>query len=145
MILQTTLSLAAAAAIINLWLMMRIGRIRASEKIIHGDGGNAPLIRRMRAHANFVENVPLVLILIGVVEMSGKGGTWLAIVGAIFMLGRVAHVLGMDSANPNPARMIAHRHHHGHIAGAGGDRHIDCGRTLLGPIRKSGPHRPRSD
>jgi hypothetical protein len=104
MILQTTLSLAAAAAVINLWLSMRCGRVRMSEKIIHGDGGNPTMMRRMRAHSNFTENVPLVLILIGVIEATGKGNTWLAIVGAVFMLGRVSHAIGMDREGPNAFR-----------------------------------------
>ena len=106
MILQTTLTLTAAAAIINIWLGMRIGRIRHAEKISHGDGGNPALIRRMRAQSNFIENTPLVLILIAALELSGKGGQWLAIVGAIFMLGRVGHGIGMDSETSHPGRMI---------------------------------------
>lgn len=106
MILQTTLSLAAAAAVINIWLVMRIGRIRGLRKIWHGDGGDELLMRRMRAQSNFVENVPLVMILIAAIELTAKGGTWLAMVGALFMLARVIHALGMDSVNPNPLRMI---------------------------------------
>ena len=106
MILQTTLTLAAAAAIINIWLSIRIGQVRAAEKIIHGDGGNELLQHRMRAQANFIENTPLVLILVAVIEMSGEGGRWLAIVGAIFMLARVAHALGMDSSGPTKPRSI---------------------------------------
>lgn len=106
MLLQTTLSLAAAAAVIHVWLMMRIGKTRMTEKVMHGDGGNAFLMQRMRAHLNFVENTPLALILIGLVEMTGKGGQWLAIIGALFMLGRVLHVIGMDRTNANAFRGI---------------------------------------
>lgn len=106
MILQTTLSLAAAAALITIWHMMRIGRLRMSEKVMHGDGGNAALMRRMRAQANFGENTPFVLILIAAIELSGKGGVWLAVVGALFMLGRVIHALGMDRAEANALRGI---------------------------------------
>lgn len=106
MLLPTTLSLAAAAAIVNLWLGMRCGRLRMADKIIHGDGGNAALMRRMRAHANFIENAPLVLILVAVLELSGKGGQWLAIVGGVFMLARVSHGLGMDNPGANPMRAI---------------------------------------
>lgn len=96
MLLPTTLSLAAAAAIINFWISTRIGKVRHAQHISIGDGGNELLIRRMRAHANFIENAPLVLILIAVIELAGKGGVWLAPVGALFMLGRVAHAFGMD-------------------------------------------------
>lgn len=106
MILQTTLSLAAAAAIINIWLAMRCGRLRASEKIMHGDGGSAPLMRRMRAHSNFTEYTPIALILIAAIELTGKGGSWLAIVGAVYMAGRVLHALGMDSPDVSKLRMI---------------------------------------
>ncbi len=103
-ILQTTLSLAAAAALINFWIFVRVVRVRIAGKVIHGDGGNELLARRMRAHLNFAENVPIVLILIGVIEMTTKGGNWLAYVGAAFMLARVAHAFGMDSEKPNPFR-----------------------------------------
>jgi uncharacterized membrane protein YecN with MAPEG domain len=106
MILQTTLSLAAAAAIINIWLAMRCGRLRASEKVMHGDGGSAPLMRRMRAHANYIEYTPITLILIAVIEMTGKGGTWLAVVGALYMAGRLLHALGMDSPDVSKLRMV---------------------------------------
>ena len=100
MLLPTTLSMAAAAAIVNLWLMIRIGRLRARDRVLYGDGGKEMLIRRMRAHANFTESTPLVLILIGAVELSGKGGQWLAIVGAVFILGRISHAIGMDGRVP---------------------------------------------
>ena len=51
---------------------------------------------RMRAQANFIENTPIFLILFGLIELAGKGGWWLPVVGAIFMLGRVTHAFGMD-------------------------------------------------
>jgi uncharacterized membrane protein YecN with MAPEG domain len=106
MLLQITLSLAAAAAIINFWLGMRIGRLRHQFKVSVGTGGNEAIERRMRAQLNFIENVPLVLILTGLIEMTGKGGAWLAPVGAVFMLGRVLHGLGMDGGKLEWGRMV---------------------------------------
>lgn len=101
MILQTTLCLTAAAVVINLWLAMRIGRLRYALKVSVGDGGQDPIIRRMRAQANFIENAPLTLLLFGLVEASGVrgalgGGIWLAPLGAVFLIGRVAHAYGME-------------------------------------------------
>jgi uncharacterized membrane protein YecN with MAPEG domain len=95
-LLPTTLALAAAAVVINFWLGMRISQLRSARHIFMGDGGNELLAARMRAQANFVENTPLALILIALVELAGRGSWWLAIVGALFMLGRVAHAFGMD-------------------------------------------------
>ncbi|MFM5922927.1 MAG: MAPEG family protein [Novosphingobium sp.] len=96
MLLPTTLSLAAAAALINFWLALRCGQVRSKAGVSIGTGGNDLLERRMRAQLNFVENTPWVLFLIAGIELAGKGGSWLAIVGALYMLGRVAHGLGMD-------------------------------------------------
>ena len=105
-LLSVTLSTAAAAAILNIWLMLRIGAVRQAEKISVGDEDNENLIRRMRAQANFVENAPFVLILIGAIELSGKGEPWLAWVAGLFIIGRIAHGFGMDGGSMQIGRMI---------------------------------------
>ena len=105
-LLSVTLSSAAAAAILNIWLMLRIGAVRQAEKISVGDEDNENLIRRMRAQANFVENAPFVLILIGAIELSGRGEPWLAWVAGAFIIGRVAHAFGMDGGSMQIGRMI---------------------------------------
>ena len=87
---------AGAAAIINLWLAMRAGSVRTKAKISIGDGGNDVLIRRMRAHANFVEYAPFILILIALIEFTTGSSWWLWGASAAFLLARVAHPLGMD-------------------------------------------------
>lgn len=97
MILPATLCLASAAAVLNFWLGMRIGKLRHAFKIGVGDGGNELILRRMRAQANFIEQTPLTLILFGAVELAGKGGVWLAPLGALFLVGRICHAFGMDS------------------------------------------------
>jgi uncharacterized protein len=96
MILPITLTAAGVAALINIWLAIRCGQVRTTEKISVGDGGNEALIRRMRAHANFVEFTPFVLILIALIEMATGTSTWLWIVSGLYMVGRIAHGLGMD-------------------------------------------------
>ena len=105
-ILPVTLTAAAAAALVNIWLSVRIGQVRRSTKTIHGDDGGGPLTRRMRAQLNFVENTPFVLILIGAIEVSGRGSPWLAWVATTYMLGRVAHGIGMDAEGGNRLRFF---------------------------------------
>lgn len=104
--LTVTLSTAAAAAILNIWLMLRIGAVRSSEKISVGDEDNENLIRRMRAQANFVENAPFVLILIGAIELSGRGDPWLAWVAGLFIIGRIAHAFGMEGEKLMAGRIV---------------------------------------
>jgi len=98
-VLPTTLCLTAAALVLNFWLGMRIGKLRMVHKISVGDGGNEAILRRMRAQANFHEAVPLTLILFGLVEAAGRGGVWLAPLGAVFLLGRIAHAFGMENGS----------------------------------------------
>lgn len=94
--LPVALVTAGAAALINFWLGLRIGRLRISEKVMVGDGGNPRLIARMRAHLNFAEYAPIVLILIALVEMARGTQFWLWIVALLFVVGRVLHAFGMD-------------------------------------------------
>ena len=105
-VLPVTLTAAAAAAIINLWLAIRVGQMRGTTKTIHGDDAGGPLTRRMRAQLNFVENTPFVLALVAAIELSGRGDPWLAWVVGAYMLGRVAHGFGMDGEGATKPRMI---------------------------------------
>ncbi len=95
-ILPISLTIAAGAALLNLWLSVRVGRVRTKEKVFVGDGGNDLLTRRMRAHSNFVENTAFVLILLALVELGLGSSMWLWGVGALYLLGRIFHALGMD-------------------------------------------------
>ncbi len=105
-VLPVTLTAAAAAAIINFWLAMRVGQMRVKHKVSIGDDAGGPLTARMRAQLNFVENTVFVLVLIAAIELAGKGGSWLSIVSAIYMLGRIAHGLGMDGGKFARGRSI---------------------------------------
>jgi uncharacterized protein len=94
--LPVALVTAGAAALLNFWLGLRISRLRISEKILVGDGGNPRLVARMRAQLNFVEYAPLVLILIALIELARGTQLWLWVVAALFIVGRVLHAFGMD-------------------------------------------------
>lgn len=106
MLLPTTLCMAAAAALVNFWLAIRCGQIRAKEKVSIGSGGNDLLERRMRAQLNFAENTPWVLALVGLIELAAQGGTWLPYVAGAYILARVAHGLGMDGGKLEPGRGV---------------------------------------
>jgi len=105
-ILPVTLAAAGAAALINLWLAIRIGRIRTTEKILLGDGANPALVAGMRAHANFVEYTPFVLILLALIELATGTTIWLWAIAAVYLLGRLAHGIGMTQSSPSRFRMI---------------------------------------
>ncbi|MHA6333119.1 MAPEG family protein [Qipengyuania sp. CAU 1752] len=105
-LLPVTLASAAAAGILAIWLMIRVGQVRTAHKISIGDGGNEHVIRRMRAHSNYVESAPFVLVLIGVIEIANAGGEWLKWVAILYFVGRIAHGLGMDGTTFKRGRFI---------------------------------------
>ena len=105
-LLPVTLVTAAAAVFLNLWLGLRIGQFRATFKVSVGDGGHEPLLRRMRAQANYIESAPFVLVLIAGLEISGASRTGLAAIAAIYILVRIAHAIGMEAAEQRRFRQI---------------------------------------
>ena len=104
--LPVTLTIAAGAALVNLWLMIRCGQARTKGGVSIGDGGDAFLIRRMRAHANFVESAPFVLVLIVGLELTGGTNNGLWGLGILYIIGRLAHGLGMDGGSLGKGRMV---------------------------------------
>lgn len=104
MLLPITLTFAAAAALLNIWLGMRVGRMRMAHRVLHGDGGNDAVMRRMRAHANYVEYTPFVLILAAGIELAQGSSIWLWVVALVYIIGRVLHAFGMDKDFPSKLR-----------------------------------------
>lgn len=104
-ILPVALATAAACALINLWLAIRVGQVRRAERISIGDGGSERLTARMRAQLNFVEYAPFILILIGLIELAVGTHWWLWGAAAAFVIARILHPFGMDGVW-KPGRMI---------------------------------------
>src|SRR4051812_16873625 len=100
-----TLASAVAGVLLNFWLGWRIASFREEFKVSVGDGGHEPLLRRMRAQSNFIENTPFVLILIGALELSGGNRRALGGIAAVFLAARIAHAFGMDGGGRQRWRM----------------------------------------
>lgn len=76
-------------------LMFRVGQVRLKEKVSLGDGGNALLNARIRAHGNYIETTPLALIGLMALAMLSAPPLLLHFFGAVFLIGRVLHAHGM--------------------------------------------------
>jgi uncharacterized membrane protein YecN with MAPEG domain len=103
-LLPITLTTASALCLMGLVLAFRCGAGRAKHHVMMGDGGNEDMIVRMRTQANFVEYVPLALILLGLLEMGGANHTALVYGAAALVLFRVMHAVGMPRPAPNVFR-----------------------------------------
>jgi uncharacterized membrane protein YecN with MAPEG domain len=104
--LPITLLTTAAAFLLNFWLGWRIAAFRQQFKVSVGDGGHEPLLRRMRAQANFIEGAPFFLLLLGGLELAGANSTALGLLAAIFIAARIAHAYGMEGGSLQRWRAI---------------------------------------
>jgi uncharacterized membrane protein YecN with MAPEG domain len=113
MALPITALYAGVFAVFALYLSFQAGTYRgkAGVSILHGDPVNAELAQRVRVHQNFLEYVPMVLILMGLIEINGGSSMFLHVVGILLIVSRIAHAIGLRHDN------MAHK---GRGIGAGG-------------------------
>jgi uncharacterized membrane protein YecN with MAPEG domain len=93
--LPVTAMVAAGCAILLVILAIDTIRNRLRAKVAFGDGGDAKLTSASRAHGNLAEHAPIVLIMLGLLETNNADQTVLCWIGSIFLLGRVAHAIGL--------------------------------------------------
>ena len=64
---------------------------RRSEGVNLGHGGKPRLERAIRAHANFAEYVPFVVMLMGIAELNDTASCRVHLLGGLLLAGRVSH------------------------------------------------------
>ena len=81
------------------WLALQTIKLRRTNKVKLGDGGVAELQAAIRAHGNFAEYMPIVLILLFLLEYNGAHPVIIHIIGIAFMAGRYKHAKGILNDN----------------------------------------------
>ena len=111
--INVTLLYTAVFAVFALVLSAQAGwyRGKVGVSILFGDPDDMDLAERVRRHQNFLEYVPIVLILMGAIELSGGSTLFLHTIGVLLIVARVAHALGLKHDNIQ---------HPGRLVGAGG-------------------------
>lgn len=98
---------AGTLALIAIVLQQGVGRVRLSTNVSINDGGDARLAAAMRRQANFVENVPLALILLMLLEANGLAAIWLHLLGSVLVVSRLVHPFGIHpEVMRRPARFL---------------------------------------
>ncbi len=88
-------------------LSFRIVQRRMKFKIGVGTGNNPELERAVRVHGNFIEYVPFVLLLIGILESGGAPAWAVHAAGITLVVARLLHAVGLTtSAGRTPGRFI---------------------------------------
>ena len=96
----------ALLGLVFIVITMRVGLYRLQNKINIGNGDDPELLRRVRGQGNFIETVPMALFILIVMEVMGASDTWLHILGAALLLGRISHYLALTEIGPFICRPI---------------------------------------
>lgn len=84
---------AGLAGLIYLWLTWAVIAHRRGNRISHGDGEDATFAKIIRGQGNAAEQMPMILIMMGLTEMLGAPAIAMHIAGIAFIVGRLVHGL----------------------------------------------------
>ena len=79
---------------VALMLTVVIARRRARQSL--GDGGHKELETAIRRHGNLAENAAIFVVCAALLEYGGTGRSALAVLCVLFVIGRIAHVIGLS-------------------------------------------------
>jgi uncharacterized protein len=96
---------AAVLAIIMIALSSHVSAQRGKANVSILDGGNSELQLRIRRHGNFVENVPMALLVMLLAELDGVGATWIHAAGVLLIVGRILHAIGLRADKATALRL----------------------------------------
>jgi uncharacterized membrane protein YecN with MAPEG domain len=108
---------AALAALLVVFLAVRVVLYRRTTKVGLGDGNNPDLLQCIRVHANAVEYVPLYLLLMLILELNQTLPMLIHVFGIVLIVARLLHAWGVS-------------YHRGLSAG----RALGAGLTVLGTV-----------
>ncbi|MFK7888803.1 MAG: MAPEG family protein [Gammaproteobacteria bacterium] len=97
MIAPVTSLYASLLALLLLYLAYRIVKVRRSNKVGLGSGGDEAVEHAMRVMGNAVEYVPIALILIALLEINHTPQWMIHVYGAVLFAARLYHLRGFGS------------------------------------------------
>lgn len=92
---RISLLIASLHVLLYLVLTVRVVLHRNVHRIGIGTGGDESLSRKIRVHANFIEYVPLGLLLLALLELSAVNTALLWTFGIALLVARVLHAIGL--------------------------------------------------
>ncbi len=98
----------AILALIYAVLALQVARLRRDNLVLFGDADNGRLRIAIRVHANFIEYVPIITLLVALLEMAGMPPARVHLLMGGLLLARLLHPMGM-SARPGTWQFNAGR------------------------------------
>ncbi|MFT3805408.1 MAPEG family protein [Arenimonas sp.] len=99
---MVTMFYTGLCVLLVLLLSVRVAAWRFRQKIDLGDGGDSEMLRRMRAHGNAAEHMPLALLLLGGLELNGYDARLIHTFGGVFVASRALHAFAVSSKSGLP-------------------------------------------
>lgn len=86
---------------------MRVGSRRGKLGVSIGDAGDPALTLNNRRHLNWVEHVPIAIILIGIIEANGAPKLMIHVLGGLLVIARIIHPIGLRAETmAHPLRFL---------------------------------------
>jgi uncharacterized membrane protein YecN with MAPEG domain len=90
----------AVLALLYTVLAVRVARLRQANRASFGDNDCTQLRSAIRAHANFIEYVPIITLMVATLEMAGASALRVHLLMGALLVSRLLHPIGMY-AKPN--------------------------------------------
>lgn len=104
--LQISLFFAAILIEISVAMAIAVGLRRAKTGILWLHGDDDELLRRMRAHGNFTEYVPLALTGLAGAELVGAPAWFIVGCGIMLLVARLMHYATLRGSGQGPGRTL---------------------------------------
>jgi uncharacterized protein len=88
------------------FLGLRVARFRRGSKIVFGDADNLYLRSAIRAHANFAEYVPIIVLMNALLEMGGAASVQMHVLLGTLTVSRILHPFGMHAKPMTPQFIV---------------------------------------
>ena len=96
----------AVLALVYAALAINVMRLRRQNLAAFGDAGNPALRSAIRAHAHFAEYVPITVLMVAMLEMSGLAALRVHLLMAALLVARLLHPLGMYAKPMTPQFVV---------------------------------------
>lgn len=96
------------AALLGAWFLVLTVRVilsRRSAGVSLGSGEDRALERRIRAHGNFAEYVPIALLFMALLEINAAPVWLLHVLGGLLVAGRLLHGYALSFTSYSPLRV----------------------------------------
>ncbi|MBW4709093.1 MAPEG family protein [Roseobacter sp. YSTF-M11] len=103
---QITLFFTAIFVLVSVPMSIMVGLRRAKTGIMLLHGDDEDLLKRMRAHGNFTEYVPLALLALAGAEITGAPGWFVMVCGGVLLLARLIHYAALRRSATSGGRLV---------------------------------------